>query len=86
MDLGPNGAMSQRVNYGLNAEAVCFYDVLVEWELAFKPDPPAISLKYVPAELIEDIEQRQRRDIIKRLPDSDIGRKWLILNFFHNGL
>lgn len=78
--------MSQRISYGLDSQAVAHYDVVVCWYLAFDIEVTGFNPEYIPTELIQEIEQLQRLDMIKRLPDHDPGRKWLILNFFPNGL
>lgn len=78
--------MSQRIEYGPNRQAVVPYEVVVVWYLAFEIDDPSFKPEYIPKQLIEDIEQQQRLHLVRSLPDSDPGRKWLILNFFPDGL
>ena len=78
--------MSQRIEYGPAREAVVYYEVVVVWYLAFEIEDPNFKPEYIPRDLIEDLEQQQRRQIANSLPDSDPGRKWLILNFFPDGL
>lgn len=78
--------MSQRISYGLDNQAVADYYVVVCWYLAFDIEVTDFNPAYIPTELIQEIEQLQRLNIIKRLPDHDAGRKWLILFFFPNGI
>jgi len=78
--------MSARVEYGTNREAIVYYDVLVWWWTAFEIEDQAFKPKYIPEQMLEDMRQEQRRHIIQALPESDPGRKYLILRFFHNGL
>ena len=78
--------MNQNVNYGKDRQATVPYEVAIWWHQAFDVDKSIFNPTYIPADLVEDIQQLQRRSIIKALPDSDAGRKWLILNYFENGL
>jgi len=78
--------MNQNVNYGKGREAIVPYDVAIWWHLAFDVDKSIFNPTYIPLELLEDIQQLQRRSIIKALPDNDPGRKWLILRFFPEGI
>ena len=78
--------MNQNVTYGKDREAIVPYDVAIWWHLAFDVEKSIFNPTYIPRELSEEIQQLQRRSIIKALPDSDAGRKWLILNYFENGI
>jgi len=78
--------MNQNVNYGKDREAVVPYDVAIWWHQAFDVEKSIFNPTYIPADLVEDIHQLQRRSIIKALSDSDPGRKWLILRFFPEGI
>ena len=78
--------MNQNVVYGPDRAAIVPYDVAIWWHLAFDVEKNIFNPTYIPANLMEDIRQLQRRSIIKALPDSDPGRKWLILRFFPEGL
>lgn len=78
--------MSQRISYGLDSQAVADYYVVVCWYLAFDIEVTTFNPAYIPTDLIQEIEQLQRLNVIKRLPDNDAGRKWLILFFFPNGI
>jgi hypothetical protein len=78
--------MNQNVGYGKDRQAICPYDVAIWWHLAFNVEKSIFNPTYIPADLVEEIQQLQRRSIIQALPDSDGGRKWLILNFFSDGL
>jgi hypothetical protein len=82
-----NGAaMNQNVGYGKDRQAICPYDVAIWWHLAFNVEKSIFNPTYISADLVEEIQQLQRRSIIQALPDSDGGRKWLILNYFENGI
>ena len=74
------------VEYGPQREALIQYDVLVWWSAAFDIEDSSFNPAYIPHDLIEDMEQQQRLWICRALPDSDAGRKWLILNFFPDGI
>ena len=78
--------MNQNVGYGKDRQAICPYDVAIWWHLAFDVEKSIFNPTYIPADLMEDIQQLQRASIIKALPDSDPGRKWLILRFFPSGI
>jgi len=78
--------MSARVEYGLNREAIAYYDVIVWWWTAFEIEDQSFKPEYIPEIMLEDMRQDQRRNIIQSLPESDPGRKYLILKFFPNGL
>lgn len=74
------------VEYGPKREAVVQYDVLVWWWTAFEIEDRSFNSAYIPQDQLEDIAQEQRLGVIRSLPDSDPGRKYLILRFFPNGL
>ena len=78
--------MNQNVVYGKDRQAIVPYDVAIWWHQAFDVEKSIFNPTYIPAELLEEIQQLQRRSIIKALPDSDPGRKWLILRFFRDGI
>jgi len=78
--------MNQNVNYGKDREAIVPYDVAIWWHQAFDVEKSIFNPTYIPRDLMEEIQQLQRRSIIKALPDSDPGRKWLILRFFPEGI
>ena len=78
--------MSQRIDYGADREAVVYYDVVVWWWTAFEIEDQSFNPAYIPEEMLEEVRQDQRRGIIQSLPESDPGRKYLILKFFPNGL
>ena len=78
--------MSQRVEYGADRQAIAYYDVIVWWWTAFEIEDQSFKPEYIPKQMLEDMRQDQRRNIIQSLPESDPGRKYLILKFFPNGL
>jgi hypothetical protein len=78
--------MSQRVEYGAERQAIAYYDVIVWWWTAFEIEDQSFNPSYIPEEMLEDMRQEQRRYIVQSLPESDPGRKYLILKFFPNGL
>jgi hypothetical protein len=78
--------MNQNVVYGKHCEAIVPYDVAIWWHLAFDVEKSIFNPTYIPRELLKEIHQLQRRSVIKALPDSDPGRKWLILRFFPEGI
>ena len=78
--------MSQRIEFGPDRQVVCYYDVVVWWWTAFEIEDQSFNPAYIPQDVLEDMRQEQRRHIIQALPESDPGRKYLILRFFHNGL
>lgn len=78
--------MSQRIEFGPDRQAVVYYDVVVWWWTAFEIEDRSFNPAYIPQDQLEDIAQEQRLAVIRSLPDSDPGRKYLILRFFPNGL
>ena len=78
--------MNQNVVYGKDRQAIVPYDVAIWWHLAFDVEKSIFNPTYIPMDLMEEIQQLQRRSIIKALPDSDPGRKWLRLRFVPSGI
>lgn len=72
---GPGGHIYNR--------AIVDEDVYLEWKIAFPEDAPIVIQDI--DDRVELIYQRSRRDVINRLNDSDLGRKWLTLNYPEDG-
>lgn len=55
-------------------------DTYLEWIVAFPDVDPVVNIKDID-DRTKLIYSRSRQDIIKRLSDSDLGRKFLILKY-----
>jgi hypothetical protein len=68
---GPGGYVYHR--------ALVDENVYIEWIVAFPEymDPLCIDI----TDHLEEIHHRTRVDIVRRLSDSDLGRKWLLLKY-----